>query len=140
MSCNFSSQRSKYIVERLFKPFLNNALADTFADAFTKKNPAAKSNIPPSVSKLGLERFEVDYRMQVSHLFPPELTNTTKESHFMELLMGAVVSLCSVATIHTEKVHEPKTTAHLVITYDCRARCSDSIPVFLYRSVIMNRK
>jgi len=84
----------------------------------TKPEPGKKT--PPPVSSSEMKRrFRVDletkvHEINLSHLFSPTLDEASEDESFLEVLVANVISLCSIATIHFEKLKNPSTTAHNV--------------------------
>lgn len=66
------------------------------------------------------ERFEVkifteeEDPVQLGHVFSPSLDDLYKDDKFLIYLESQIISLCSVATIHSEKIKNADSIGDLV--------------------------
>ena len=71
----------------------------------------AQARSPPPVSSDKMrQRFEVQMfseekkTVQLGHVFSPSLDDLYEDEVFLNYLQSQIISLCSVATIHSEKI------------------------------------
>ena len=91
-------------------------------DALTK--PEHGKNTPPAVSSNEMKKrlkveLKTDHVLNLSHLFLPSLDEACEDEEFVKMLHSDVISLCSVASIHTEKLQNPETTSRTVSFFYC---------------------
>ena len=57
--------------------------------------------------------------MQLGHVFSPSLDDLYKDEKFLIYLEAQIISLCSVATIHSEKIKNADSIGELVSKCEC---------------------